>query len=137
MTKRRSPRVFSLRTRVRLERRPSADFRRATKAELKRMCFSTGSQRLVEKSIKRVDKNAPSISRREFLKKRGSEAAGVSLSLEKLAERRRTGEIAYRTAAAAEQARKQRETRRRTALIEAALRGPPPFTPAARRPESL
>jgi hypothetical protein len=137
MTKRRAPNVFNSRTRARLEGRQSADFRPATKAELKRMGFSIGSQRLVEKTVKRVSKNTPSISRREYLKKRGFETAGVSLSLEKLAERRRAGEIAYHTAAAAEQASKQRETRRRVALIEAAMRAPPPFTPAARRPVSL
>ncbi len=116
MAKLRFPRIFSSRTRARLERRPSADFRPATKAELKRMGFSIGSQRLVERSAKRVSKNTPSLSRREYLKKRGFETAGVRLSLEQLAERRRTGEIAYRTAAAAEQAGKQRETRRRVAL---------------------
>ena len=122
MTKRRAPRFSTPRTRARLERRPSAEFRPATKAELKRMGFSIGSQRLVERSAKRVSRNTPSLSRREYLKKRGFETAGVRLSLEKLAERRRTGEIAYRTAAAAEQAGKQRETRRRAALIAAALR---------------
>lgn len=137
MAKLRFPRIFSARTRGRLERRPSADFRPATKAELKRMGFSIGSQRLVERRAKRIRKNTPSLSRREYLKKRGFETAGARLSLEKLAERRRTGEIAYRTAAAAEQAGKQRETRRRVALIEAAMRAPPPFTPAARRPISL
>lgn len=137
MAKLRLPRIFSSRTRARLERRPSADFRAATKAELKRIGFSIGSQRLVERSAKRISKNTPSLSRREYLKKRGFETVGARLSLEKLAERRRTGEIAYRTAAAAEQAGKQRETRRRVALIEAAMRAPPPFTPAARRPVSL
>ncbi len=137
MTKRRAPKVFNSPTRARLERRPSADFRPATKAELKRMGSSIGSERLIEKNVKRVGASTPSISRREYLKKRGFETAGVRLSLEKLAERRRTGEIAYRTAAAAEQAGKQRETRRRAALIAAALRAPPPFTPAARRPVNL
>ena len=101
------------------------------------MGFSIGSQRLVERSAKRIGKNTPSVSRREYLKKRGFETTGVRLSLEQLAGRRRAGEIAYRTAAAAEQAGKQRETRRRVALIEAAMRVPPPFTPAARRPVSL
>jgi hypothetical protein len=137
MAKRRTPKAFNPRTRARLERRPSADFRPATKAELKRMGFSIGSQRLVERSAKRISKNTPSLSRRKHLEKRAFETAGVRLSLEKLAERRRTGEIAYRTAAAAEQAGKQRETRRRASLIEAALRAPPPFTPAARRPVNL
>jgi hypothetical protein len=99
MTKRRSSKVFNPRTLTRLERRASAEFRSATKVELKRMGFSIGSQRLVEKSLERVGKSAPSISRREYLKKRGFETAGVSLSLEKLAERRRTGDLAYRTAA--------------------------------------
>src|ERR1700690_3722869 len=112
MTKRRSPKAFRPPTRTRLERRPSSEFRPATKVELKRMGFSPGSQRLVEKGLKRVSMNTSSISRREYLKKRGFETAGVSLSLEKLAERRRTGEIAYRTASAAEHAGKQRETRR-------------------------
>ncbi len=137
MAKRRTPKVFNLRTRARLERRSSADFRPATKAELKRMVLSIGSERLIEKNVKRVGANTPSISRREFLEKQGFETAGVRLSLEKLAERRRTGEVPYRTAAAAEQAGKQRETRRRSALIAAALRAPPPFTPAARRPANL
>ena len=137
MAKGRTPKAFNPRTRSRLERRASADFRPATKAELKRMGFSIGSQRLVERSVKRVTEKTPSLSRREFLEKRGLETAGVRLSLEKFAERRRTGEIAYRTAAAAEQAGKQRETRRRSALIAAALRAPPPFTPAARRPVNL
>jgi hypothetical protein len=137
MTKQRHPKVFNQRTLSRLERRASGEFRPATKAELKRMGFSLGSQRLVEKSARRVSKNTPSISRREYLKKRGFETLGASLSLEKLAERRRTGEIAYRTASAAEQAGKQRETRRRAALIAAALRTPPSFTPAARRPGNL
>jgi hypothetical protein len=137
MAKRRSPRVFSSRTRARLKRRPSAEFRPATKVELKSMGFSTGSQRLVEKGTKRVNKNTPSISRREYLEKHASETTGARLSLEKLAERRRSGEIAYRTAAAAAQAPKQRETRRRTSLIEVALRGPPPFTAAARRPANM
>src|SRR5277367_5964858 len=127
MAKRRSPKVFNPRIQARLEGRPSADFRPATKTELRRMGFSIGSQRLVERSAKRVSRNTPSISRREYLNKRGFETAGVRPSLEKLAERRRTGEIAYRTAGAAEQAGKQRETRRRTALIAAALRAPPPF----------
>ena|SRR5271166_1122618 len=136
MAKRRTPKAFNPRTRARLERRPSADFRPATKAELKRMGRSIGSQRLVERSAQRVSKNTPSLSRREYLEKLGFETTGVRLSLEKLAERRRTGEIAYRTAAAAEQAGKQRETRRRASLIEAALRAPPPFTPA-RRPANL
>ena len=130
-------RIFSSRTRARLEHRPSADFRPASKTELKRMGFSIGSQRLVERTAKRISKNTPSLSRRKFLEKRGLETAGVRLSLEQLAERRRTGEIAYRTAAAAQQAGKQRETRRRVALIEAAMRAPPPFTPAARRPVNL
>ena len=76
MTKRRAPKVFNSRTRARLERRPSADFRPATKAELKRMGFSIGSERLLEKSAKRVGQNTPSISRREYLKKRGFETAG-------------------------------------------------------------
>jgi len=137
VAKGRTPKAINPRTRARLERRASADFRPATKAELKRMGRSIGSQRLVERSVKRVTEKTPSLSRREFLEKRGLETAGVRLSLEKLAERRRTGEIAYRTAAAAEQAGKQRETRRRSALIAAALRAPPPFTPAARRPVNL
>jgi hypothetical protein len=137
MTNRRVPKVFNPRTLGRLESRASGEFRPATKVELKRMGFSIGSQRLVEKSLKRVSKNSPSISRREYLTKRGFETAGVSLSLEKLAERRRTGEIAYRTASAAEQAGQQRETRRRAALIAAALRAPPSFTPAALRPRNL
>jgi hypothetical protein len=137
MTKRRALKVFTARTQARLERRPSGDFRPATKAELKRMRFSIGSERLIEKDVKRVGESTQSISRREYLKKRGFETAGVRLSLEKLAERRRTGEIAYRTAAAAEQAEKQRETRRRAGLIAAALRAPPPFTPHARRPRDL
>jgi hypothetical protein len=137
MTKPRSPKVFSRRTLTRLERRASGEFRPATKVELRRMGFSLGSERLVEKSTKLVSKNTPSISRREYLKKRGFETGGVRLSLEKLAERRRTGEISYRTAAAAEHADKQRETRRRSALIAAALRGPPSFTPAALRPRNL
>jgi hypothetical protein len=111
MTKPRSPKVFSRRTLTRLERRKSGEFRPATKVELRRMGFSLGSERLVEKSAKLVSQNTPSISRREYLKKRGFETAGVRLSLEKIAERRRTGEIAYRTASAAEQASKQRETR--------------------------
>jgi hypothetical protein len=134
MTKRRSPRVFKSRALTRLAGTSSDKFRPATKVELKRMGFSLGSERLVEKSAKRVSKSTPSISRREYLKKRGFETAGVSLSLEKLAERRRTGEIAYRTASAAEHAGKQRETRRRATLIAAALRAPPSFTPAAVRP---
>jgi hypothetical protein len=137
MTKRRSPRVFKSRALTRLAGTASDKFRPATKVELKRMGFSLGSERLVEKSAKRVSKNTSSISRREYLKKRGFETAGVSLSLEKLAERRRTGEIAYRTASAAEHAGKQRETRRRAALIAAALRAPPSFTPAALRPRNL
>ncbi len=137
MTKRRALKIFGPRTWARLERHSSADFRPATKAELKRMGFSIGSERLIEKSVKRIGQNTPSISRRDYLKKRAFETAGVRLSLEKLAERRRTGEIAYRTAAAAEQAGKQRETRRRAGLIDAALRSPPPFTPAARRPRNL
>jgi hypothetical protein len=137
MAKRRTLKAFNPRTRGRLERRASGEFRPATKGELKRMGFSIGSQRLVEKSVKRVSKNTPSISRREYLKRRGFETAGISLSLEKLAERRRTGEIAYRTASAAENAGKQRETRRRAALIAAALRAPPSFTPAALRPRNL
>jgi hypothetical protein len=137
MTKRRTPKAFNPRTIARLDRRASGEFRPASKAELKRMGFSSGSQRLVEKSVKRVSTNTASISRREYLKKRGFETAGVRLSLEKLAERRRTGEIAYRTASAAEHAGKQRETRRRAGLIAAALRAPPSFTPAALRPRNL
>jgi hypothetical protein len=118
-----------------LERKASSAFRNATKPELKRMGFSIGSQRLVEKAIKRVGTSTRSISRREYLKKRGFETTGERLSLEKLAERRRTGEIAYRSAAAAEQAGKQRETRRRAALIADALR--PPFSPRVQRPRTL
>jgi len=94
MTKRRSPKAFNPSTIARLERRASGEFRQASKAELKRMGFSSGSQRLVEKSVKRVSADTASISRREYLKKRGFETAGVRLSLEKLAERRHTGEIA-------------------------------------------
>ena len=71
MIKGRSPKAFNPRTLTRLERRPSSEFRPASKVELKRMGFSIGSERLVEKSAKRVSKNTPSISRREYLKKRG------------------------------------------------------------------
>jgi hypothetical protein len=114
----------------------SSVFKNATKDELKRMGFSPGSQRLIERNVKRVGKGTKSISRRAWLKLRALEKTGERLSLEKLAERRRTGEIAYRTAAAAEQAAKQRETRRRVALIDAALREPPAFSSRAVRPSS-
>jgi hypothetical protein len=111
--------------------------RELTKAEHKRLGFSPGAQRRVAATVKRVTKSTPTISRREYLQSRAHEYAGVRLSLEKLAERRRTGEISYRTAAAAEQAVKQSETRRKAALIANALREPPAFTPHARRPRGL
>ena len=115
----------------------SGAFRNASKDEnSKRMGFSPGSQRLVEKSVKRASKGTQSISRRAWLKLKAFEKTGERLSSEKLAERRRTGEIVYQTAAAAEQAAKQRETRRRVALIDAALREPPKFSPHAVRPSS-
>jgi hypothetical protein len=114
--------------------RAASDFRNATASELKLMGVSLGSQRLIEKTVKRVGKNTASISRRTFLKLKGFEKTGERLSLEKLAARRRTGEIAYRSHAAAEQAAKQIETRRRVALIAAVLKSPPTFSPRAIEP---
>jgi hypothetical protein len=112
----------------------SSAFREMTAAELRRVGRSPGSQQVVSKSVKRVAKNTVTYSRRQWLNRKNVETTGARLSLEKLAERRRTGEISYRTAAAEDQASKQRETRRRQAMIAAALREPPPFSPAATRP---
>jgi hypothetical protein len=111
--------------------------RELSEAEHKRLGLSPLAQRRVAATVKRVTKSTPTISRTQYLKARAYEHAGVWLSLKKLAERRRTGEISYRTAAAAEQAVKQSETRRKAALIANALREPPAFTPHARRPRGL
>ena len=125
----------ALRTAKRFAKQAADGFRDATRTEIAAMGFSPGSRRMVAKSVKRVTRRTPSLSRRAGLERQAVEPeTGKRVSLEKLAERRRAGEVPYKTAAAEKQAERQHETRRRAALIKIALKAPPPFTQDALEP---
>jgi hypothetical protein len=94
----------------------SEKFRKLSPVELVKIGLSPKAERYAPAVFKRIKSEAETISKRRFLQKQLVEKTGEHLSLEQAAARRKNETLSYSSAAAENQADKQRRTRLRKTL---------------------
>jgi hypothetical protein len=90
--------LFGPRVGKRVASKPSEEFRRLRPAELKRLNISQKSERYVERSVSRLTKKTPTLSKRQLYQKKLSETSGRPVTLERRAREYLSGDRQAATA---------------------------------------